>query len=220
MRQVKRLLKRIYYQHNFYLIHVDSRQDLMHRELSAIADMFPGNVRMVKNRRPGIWGGTSVLEMLIASIEELLKMDDWKWDFVLNLSESDYPVKSNEALRAYLGANRGRNFVKSHGREPSAFVKKQGLDRAFVECDGHMWRLGPREVQRGVQVDGGSDWITLNSEFADYVINGQDETISGIISFNYMLKRATSNLSINLDQVCGSTSNTHCFPPRPSSTWR
>ena len=64
----------------------------------------------------------------------------------------DYPVKSNEALAAYLGANRGRNFVKSHGREPSAFVKKQGLDRAFVECDGHMWRLGPREVQKGIQV--------------------------------------------------------------------
>ena len=106
---------------------------------------------MVRNRRPGIWGGISVLEMLVASIEELLEMRDWEWDFVLNLSESDYPVKSNEALAAYLGANRGRNFVKSHGREPSAFVKKQGLDRAFIECDGHMWRLGPREVQKGIQ---------------------------------------------------------------------
>ena len=38
VRQVKRLLKRIYHERNFYLIHVDSRQDLMHRELSAIAD--------------------------------------------------------------------------------------------------------------------------------------------------------------------------------------
>ena len=88
MRQVKRLLKRIYHEHNFYLIHVDSRQDLMHRELSAVADRFPANVRMVRNRRPGIWGGISVLEMLVASIEELLEMRDWKWDFVLNLSES------------------------------------------------------------------------------------------------------------------------------------
>ena len=88
MRQVKRLLKRIYHEHNFYLIHVDSRQDLMHRELSAIADRFPANVRMVRNRRPGIWGGISVLEMLVASIEELLEMRDWEWDFVLNLSES------------------------------------------------------------------------------------------------------------------------------------
>ena len=79
---------------------------------------------------------------------------------MLNLSESDYPVKSNEALGAYLGANRGRNFVKSHGREPSAFVKKQGLDRAFVECDGHMWRLGPREVQKGIQVMNHSTYMT------------------------------------------------------------
>ena len=210
MRQVKRLLKRIYYEQNFYLIHVDSRQDLMHRELSAIVETFPGNVRMVKNRRPGIWGGVSVLEMLIASMEELLRMDDWKWDFVLNLSESDYPVKSNEALRAYLGANRGRNFVKSHGREPSAFVKKQGLDRAFVECDGHMWRLGPREVQRGIQVDGGSDWVTLNSEFADYVVNGRDETISGLREyFKYTLLPAEAffHMALRNTRFCSTAVN-------------
>ena len=210
MRQVKRLLKTIYHKENFYLIHVDSRQDLMHRELSAVADMLPDNVRMVKNRRPGIWGGISVLEMLLASIEELLKMDDWKWDFVLNLSESDYPVKSNEALRAYLGANRGRNFVKSHGREPSAFVKKQGLDRAFVECDGHMWRLGPRELQRGIQVDGGSDWITINSEFAHYVVNGQDGTIEGLRQyFKYTLLPAEAffHMALRNTRFCSSAVN-------------
>ena len=60
----------------------------MHRELGAIAERFPANVRMVRNRRPGIWGGISVLEMLVASMEELLEMRDWEWDFVLNLSES------------------------------------------------------------------------------------------------------------------------------------
>jgi hypothetical protein len=27
-------------------------------------------------------------------LQELLAMQDWDWDFVLNLSESDYPVKS------------------------------------------------------------------------------------------------------------------------------
>ncbi len=79
-------------------------------------------------------------------------MEDWDWDYVLNLSESDYPLKTSSALRDYLTANKGANFVKSHGREHTTFVKKQGMDRAFVECEERMWRLGPRKLQRGLQV--------------------------------------------------------------------
>ena len=35
---------------------------------------------------------------------------------------------------------RENNFVKGHGREQDKFVKKQGLDKTFFECDNHMWR--------------------------------------------------------------------------------
>lgn len=103
---------------------------------------------------------------------------EWNWDYVLNLSESDYPVKPLEELVKYLSVNSGRNFVKSHGRESSVFVRKQGLDRAFVECDTHLWRLGPRKLPLGVQVDGGSDWVCLHRDFVRYVVEGEDETIS------------------------------------------
>lgn len=68
----------------------------------------------------------------------------WDWDFVLNLSESDYPVKTVEKLTNFLSANRDKNFVKSHGREVQRFIQKQGLDKTFVECDTHMWRVADR----------------------------------------------------------------------------
>ena len=49
---------------------------------------------MVAKRYSTIWGGASLLTMLLSAIKELLEMEDWTdWDFVLNLSESDYPVK-------------------------------------------------------------------------------------------------------------------------------
>ena len=77
--------------------------------------------------------------------------------------------------------------MKGHGREQDKFVKKQGLDKVntgsivyiklhlytlqtFYECDTHMWRLGPRTLPQGVQIDGGSDWICLNRQFAKYVV--------------------------------------------------
>ena len=92
VRQVKRLVKRIYHKDNYILIHVDSRQDYMFREMQRLAQKYP-NVRLTKNRFATIWGGASLLQMLISSFDELLAMKDWKWDFVMNLSESDYPVK-------------------------------------------------------------------------------------------------------------------------------
>ena len=31
--------------------------------------------------------------MLLRAISDLLKKEDWKWDFFINLSGSDYPIK-------------------------------------------------------------------------------------------------------------------------------
>jgi hypothetical protein len=63
--------------------------------------------------------------MILSGISELLSLhsSDWKWDFVLNLSESDYPVKSNQALRAYLGANRGEIAITHLSAETAIFTR-------------------------------------------------------------------------------------------------
>lgn len=40
-----------------------------------------------------IWGGASLLTMYLRSMEDLLKMADWSWDFFINLSAADYPIR-------------------------------------------------------------------------------------------------------------------------------
>ncbi len=168
VRQVRRLIKRIYSADHYLLIHVDARQDFMFRELSELEGRLD-NVRMVKERFSTIWGGASLLQMHLSCIRELLRLHHWRWDYVLNLSESDYPLKPTpESLEEYLSSRRGKNFVKSHGRDASDFIRKQGLDRTFHQCDDHMWRLGPRKLPLGIQIDGGSDWICLHRDFARY----------------------------------------------------
>ena len=145
----------------------------MYREVSKLSTKLP-NLRVMQTRFSTIWGGASLLTMLLSAMKELLEMSDWTdWDFVLNLSESDYPVKTQAELVEFLTNNRESNFVKGHGREPDRFIKKQGLDKTFYECDTHMWRLGDRTLPTGVQIDGGSDWICLNRQFANYVVYSQ-----------------------------------------------
>ena len=62
----------------------------------------------------------------------------------------------------------------------SRFIHKQGLDRTFVECDEHMWRIGDRVLPRNLEVDGGSDWIGLNRKFAEYIVKSKDNLITGL----------------------------------------
>ena len=208
VRQVRRLIKRIYHRDNYVLIHVDSRQDYMFRELLEL-EKFP-NIRLVRDRLATIWGGASLLQMLVHCMSELKKIQDWQWDYVLNLSESDYPVKSIDELIKYLSVNQGRNFVKSHGREASVFVRKQGLDRTFVECDTHMWRIGTRELPTGIQIDGGSDWICLHKDFVDYVVNGSDELLDGLREyFKYALLPAEAffHMTLRNSKFCSTSLN-------------
>lgn len=131
--------------------------------------------------------------MLLQSMKELLTFD-WDWDFVINLSESDFPVKSVSKLEEFLSANKGRNFVKSHGREVQRFIQKQGLDKTFVECDAHMWRVGDRRLPWGLQIDGGSDWVALDRNFVTYVASPQRDTLlSGLMTvFKHTLLPAES----------------------------
>lgn len=57
------------------------------------------------------------------------------------------------------------------------FIQKQGLDRTFVECDNHMWRVGTRPLPNGVTLDGGSDWIAINRRYGHYLVTGDDDLL-------------------------------------------
>lgn len=190
LRQVHRLINALYRSNHYFYIHVDKRQDYLHRKLSVL-EQLP-NIRLATNRYSTIWGGASLLKMLLAAMKDFMALG-WKWDFVINLSESDFPIKSLEELENFLSVNKGLNFVKSHGREVQRFIKKQGLDKTFIECDTHMWRVGERKLPRGIVIDGGSDWIALSPQFVSYVVGKQDELLSGLdVIFQHTLLPAES----------------------------
>uniref|UniRef100_A0A182QK58 protein xylosyltransferase n=1 Tax=Anopheles farauti TaxID=69004 RepID=A0A182QK58_9DIPT len=197
VRQVNRLLKALYSPRHYYYIHIDARQDYLYRELLKLESRYP-NIRLARRRFASIWGGASLLQMLIACMEHLLYESTWQWDFMLNLSESDFPLKTVDQLVTFLTANRDQNFVRNHGREVQRFIQKQGLDMTFVECDNRMWRIGDRSLPAGITIDGGSDWVCLSRAFAAYVTgNGdpskRDELVQGLLRvFEYTILPAES----------------------------
>ncbi|XP_023409361.1 xylosyltransferase 2 isoform X2 [Loxodonta africana] len=182
IRQLKRLLKAVYHKQHFFYIHVDKRSNYLHREVVELARQYD-NVQVTPWRMVTIWGGASLLRMYLRSMRDLLEVPGWAWDFFINLSATDYPTRTNEELVAFLSKNRDKNFLKSHGRDNSRFIKKQGLDRLFHECDSHMWRLGERQIPAGIVVDGGSDWFVLTRNFVEYVVYTDDPLVAQLRQF-------------------------------------
>ncbi|KAJ1096997.1 hypothetical protein NDU88_002127 [Pleurodeles waltl] len=191
-RQLQRMLKAIYHKDHFYYIHCDKRSNYLHRQVIQIAKKYP-NVRVTPWRMSTIWGGASLLSTYLQSMKDLLEMKDWSWDFFINLSAADYPIRTNDQLVAFLSRYRDMNFLKSHGRDNARFIRKQGLDRLFLECDTHMWRLGDRKIPEGITVDGGSDWFLLNRKFVEYVTLSNDDLVTKMKKFySYTLLPAES----------------------------
>ncbi|XP_044275945.1 xylosyltransferase 2 isoform X2 [Varanus komodoensis] len=192
IRQLKRLIKAVYHQQHFFYIHVDKRSTYLHREVVELAQHYP-NIRVTPWRMVTIWGGASLLKMYLRSMKDLLEVEDWNWDYFINLSATDYPTRTNEELVMFLSKYRDKNFLKSHGRDNARFIKKQGLDRLFHECDSHMWRLGERQIPEGIVVDGGSDWFALTRRFVEYVVYTSDQLVSQLRQFyTYTLLPAES----------------------------
>lgn len=168
------------------------RSEYLYQEVKKLALPY-SNADVAPWREAPIWGGTSLLTTIFSGLSDLIKRDNLKWDFFINLSFADLPVKSNAHLIQFLNKHRKMNFMKSHGREADKFIKKQGLDRIFLECDHHMWRIGERPIPEGMVVDGGSDWIALNYEFSKYIIESQDHHLNQMkLWFNYTLLPAES----------------------------
>ncbi|XP_048870652.1 xylosyltransferase 1-like isoform X2 [Brienomyrus brachyistius] len=205
-RQFQRLFKAIYHTAHFYYVHVDERSSYLHRQVVALLRQYP-NVRVTPWRMSTIWGGASLLTMYLRSMKDLLAMSDWSWDFFINLSAADYPIRTNDQLVAFLTKYRDMNFIKSHGRDNARFIRKQGLDRLFYECDTHMWRLGDRKIPEGISVDGGSDWFLLNRPFVEYVVTSRDDLVTSMKRFySYTLLPAESFFHTVLENSahCGS----------------
>uniref|UniRef100_A0A1I7WCM9 protein xylosyltransferase n=1 Tax=Heterorhabditis bacteriophora TaxID=37862 RepID=A0A1I7WCM9_HETBA len=172
---VKRLLKAIYSPNHIYYIHVDQRQLFMLTEMKAVAAKL-SNVYVSQDIHSTIWGGASLLSMLQDAIRTSLSNPGlYDWDFLINLSESDFPVMTLSELEAQLKINIGKSFLSSHGYNTARFIQKQGFDYVFIECENRMWRIGKRiEFPRNLRIDGGSDWVVLHRDFAEYSVSNED----------------------------------------------
>ncbi|KAK4473914.1 hypothetical protein MN116_003239 [Schistosoma mekongi] len=129
IKQVSRLLRLIYRQHNVYCIHVDFKSSqTFYDEVIKLAKCFGSNV-IVINRSESVnvrWGYYSILEAFLLCTDKLMKTSQYIWKYILNVSGQELPLRTNWELVAALKAINGSNVVEGIGpkHNPSRWPKK------------------------------------------------------------------------------------------------
>ena len=166
--QFKRLFRAIYHPANYYLVHVDRRSAVrLQTEIQDFLSSFT-NAFLMKSQSI-LWGGYSMVDAELRGIEELLKISS-EWEFFINLSGQDFPLKLQTHIQDFLSRNRGNDFIKVANQSK---VRPETLNRIqnyFIEFGNRILHTSMnRPYLRGVTPQIGNQWMILSRKFCEFV---------------------------------------------------
>jgi Core-2/I-Branching enzyme len=93
------------------LIHVDTKDPLLYKYASEFVEKrkASGSVFLAKNRYRTIPGHVSILYTQLSGYFELLDLADW--DYVINLSNFDWPLRHTAAIHKTLDEFPGYSYI-------------------------------------------------------------------------------------------------------------
>ena len=205
--QLSRLLHKILRPHHLYHFSLDSSPnppktdpdtgeqttgvDLLTKQIRAIVSR-QGPVRHLEISRTNVdvlYTGQSLLHSHILAMRDLLRSDVPPWDFIINLSAADYPIKSVEFIERQLAARGVLSWAESFLQVPT-YANGRQLYGWFIECPSEP--CGPSQECHEASGDecsgyifheasslkppmvssaefGGSSFWTLHHDFVRYV---------------------------------------------------
>jgi hypothetical protein len=166
--QFKRLFRSIYDPYNHYLVHIDkSSGSEIAADIKAFLADFPNSE--VLPGKNAIWGGYSLVEAELRGMAQLLRMDG-DWEFFINLSGQDYPLKSQGYITDFLSRHRGKEFIKVLDQRESRPETMERVGRYVVELPN---RIVTTWFSRRFLADAspyiGNQWMIVSRRFCEFV---------------------------------------------------
>lgn len=166
--QFKRLFRAIYHPANYYLVHVDRRSGVgLQTEIQDFLSGF-ANASLLKSQSI-LWGGYSMVDAELRGIEELLKISS-EWEFFINLSAQDFPLKSQTHIQDFLSRNKGNDFISVANQSKLRPDTLSRIENYFTEFANRILRIPIKRLYlRGVTPQIGSQWMILSRKFCEFV---------------------------------------------------
>eukprot|EP00300_Choanocystis_sp_HF-7_P011974 c17694_g1_i1.p1 GENE.c17694_g1_i1~~c17694_g1_i1.p1 ORF type:complete len:620 (-),score=115.05 c17694_g1_i1:129-1988(-) len=206
LENLPRLLEAILDPTSVYVVHADKKggNDLVQTVREMIPSKMEGRARVIAAESV-YWGSASILRAYVACLRELLDMaassPGLSWDYVINLSAEDYPIRSQIEIRRFLTAADTVNFldmgnnkmmpipipnwanaIRSDGvvseLSQNDFASKvhrvMGVVAECPENSNVYATLGLRRVPENIDWREGSFWHILHYSFVSSLLVGDD----------------------------------------------
>ncbi|MDP9959754.1 beta-1,6-N-acetylglucosaminyltransferase [Chryseobacterium lathyri] len=171
--QFKRLFKALYDPSNFYLIHIDKKANQeIGEEIGVFLQKYP-NVHILKSKNV-VWGGYSMVQAELDGMKYLLDME-MKWDYFINLSGQDYPLKSQEIIKEFLSKNNGKSYIKIADQKKSRPETMNRIENYFEESEDKISEeTYKRDFMKGVIPYIGGQWMILTRSCCEFICNSTE----------------------------------------------
>jgi hypothetical protein len=168
--QFKRLFKALYHPENHYLIHLDKKASIeIYDDIKDFLTDFPSTY--ILESENVVWGGYSMVQAELNGMNYLLKLN-LEWDFFINLSGQDYPLKSQKIIREYLTKNKGNNFLKIADQLAVRPETMNRIENHFTEtADGFSDITYKRAYLKDVVPYIGGQWMILTRQCCEFICN-------------------------------------------------
>lgn len=169
------------------LVHVDKKSEAMFRALST-RYAASNAVKLISERHKVYWGSYGQIKATLALLREAAAIPGSF--YCMLMSGQDFPVRPLSELRSFLEANDGRQFVVNF-RLPDVQWSDGGLNRVrHYHFDLFGSGIAARLFNKAIRLFqnvfrvrrkiyfplfGGSNWFTLHSDAARYVVSFVDE---------------------------------------------
>lgn len=168
-----RIIKNLNDSTNLFIIHADSKTSL--RSMYQLKYLLKAyhNLYIMEDQIDITWGGFSIVNATLAAIKYGSSLQ-LHFDYIINLSSSHYPIKSNLCIKQTLSKRRNDNgegdkiYMRYNNRpiHPSP-----SLWYSYVECDQSMHRIAPLHFIDSIDIYSGSQWFLLPSYTIDWLLH-------------------------------------------------
>lgn len=172
-KQFKRLFKAIYDSENHYLIHIDLKAEKhVQQDVEKFLKSY-SNADIMKSENV-VWGGYSMVQSELNGMQYLLSKSI-NWDFFINLSGQDFPLKSQDYIREFLGNNRDKNFIKVANQATDRPDTMNRIENYFQETsNGFSGKPHKRAFMKNVTSYIGGQWMILTRSCCEFICSSSE----------------------------------------------
>jgi hypothetical protein len=177
---IVRLVDRLDDEDISFFIHINQKEEQVYQ---ATREMLAGRENIYFTPRVPIrWADFGLVRCILEGIQSI-RESGMQFDYFINMSGQDYPIKPNDVIKQRLAEYDGRTILDSfrlqHNRDwdgqegPARFERHYiwilGKPRNFPPAKMHWIPHKKREVPHGLAPYGGSAWWCFNPEALEYI---------------------------------------------------